>query len=256
MPPPQSTPYTRNYMTTLLIDADHLIYEAAFASEEAVEWSEDQFCLWADLAKARDIFHEKIVSIREPLKEDHNILLAFSDSAKSFRIDFWPTYKSGRGRRPLLYRPLREWALDGAGYVTFLRPNLEADDILGILATHPKIVPGRKIIYSPDKDLLQIPGEHLIDGEIVTVSAREAELFALTQTLTGDQTDGYPGCPGIGAKRAPIIAEAGWPAIVAAYEKAGLTEDDALIQARCARLLTAETYDFATRTPILWSPET
>jgi hypothetical protein len=37
-------------------------------------------------------------------------------------------------------------------YETFEREGLEGDDILGILATHPTLVRGEKIIVSIDKD--------------------------------------------------------------------------------------------------------
>jgi len=49
-------------------------------------------------------------------------------------------------------------------------------------------------------------------------------------------------------------AEDPWAAIVATYESRGLTEDDALIQARCARILRACDYDFKRREIILWQP--
>ena len=40
---------------------------------------------------------------------------------------------------------------------------------------------------------------------------------------------------------------------MAAFEKKGLTESDALVQARVARILRASDYDFAAKKPILWS---
>jgi DNA polymerase I len=36
--------------------------------------------------------------------------------------------------------------------------------------------------------------------------------------------------------------------------KEGLTEDDALLQARLARILRADEYDFKAKRPILWEP--
>jgi DNA polymerase-1 len=44
-----------------------------------------------------------------------------------------------------------------------------------------------------------------------------------------------------------------WQAIVTTYEKAGLTEDDAIIQARCARILRYEDIDNEGEI-ILWTP--
>jgi hypothetical protein len=66
------------------------------------------------------------------------------------------------------------------------------------------------------------------------------------QTLVGDTADGYRGCPKVGPVKAEKILDTTvwsdggkcadvypmWPRVVAAYEKASLTEDDALVQAR------------------------
>ena len=79
----------------------------------------------------------------------------------------------------------------------------------------------------------------------------------LIQSMAGDQTDGYAGVPGIGVKRAEsLFKDQGysWKTVVKAFEDKGLTEEDALINARLARILTVEDYDFEKREPILWTP--
>ena len=72
--------------------------------------------------------------------------------------------------------------------------------------------------------------------------------------------DGYKGVPGIGAKGAEkLLAEAQgkeWEVIRGAYEKAGLTEEDALRNARLARILRPNEYNFTIKEPILWNPPT
>ncbi len=45
-----------------------------------------------------------------------------------------------------------------------------------------------------------------------------------------------------------------WKTVKEAFEKAGLTEDDAYRNARLARILTCEDYDYKTEQPILWCP--
>ncbi len=81
------------------------------------------------------------------------------------------------------------------------------------------------------------------------------------QTLTGDSTDGYKGCPKVGPVAAarllePLMGEpAGmWIAVLLSFKKAGLTEADALVQARVARILRHTDYDFTNKLPILWTP--
>ena len=79
----------------------------------------------------------------------------------------------------------------------------------------------------------------------------------LIQSCSGDQTDGYSGCPGIGVKRATTIFEDkgySWKTVVQMFKDKDLTEDDALLNARLARILTAKDYDFDRRKPIPWTP--
>jgi DNA polymerase-1 len=45
-----------------------------------------------------------------------------------------------------------------------------------------------------------------------------------------------------------------WVRIVEAFTKAGLNESEAILQARLARILTADLYDFKNKAPILWVP--
>jgi len=102
-------------------------------------------------------------------------------------------------------------------------------------------IPG--LLFNPDHDL-----------EPTEITQEAGDHWHLMQTLTGDTVDGYPGCHGIGPKRAVAIADSGWEAVVAAFEKAGQTADDALTQARVARILTADLFDFKKKEPILWTP--
>ena len=90
------------------------------------------------------------------------------------------------------------------------------------------------------------------------IPEEEADKNFLMQTLTGDPVDGYSGCPKIGAVNAARIMDkdCSWNAVVAAFEKQGLTAHDALIQARVARILRAGDYDFKKKEVKLWTPST
>ena len=131
---------------------------------------------------------------------------------------------------------------------------LEADDAMGIYATaHPG-----NIIVSPDKDMRQIPGKLYNLTDTTTITAEEGAKWHMIQTLAGDQTDGYSGVPGIGVKRAETLFNKegySWSTIVKAFEDKGLTENDALLNARLARILTLDDYDTERQEPILWTPE-
>ena len=131
-------------------------------------------------------------------------------------------------------------------------PQLEADDAMGIYAT--KLT--GNIIVSPDKDMRQIPGKLYNLEDTITITPEEGAKWHLIQTLAGDQTDGYSGVPD-GVKRATTSfsrkkATAGLQ--LSKLEDKGLTEEDALCNARLARILTNEDYDSQKQEPRLWTP--
>ena len=134
-----------------------------------------------------------------------------------------------------------------------IKDTLEADDALGIYATKYT----GNIIVSPDKDMRQIAGKLYDFKEPVEITPEDGAKWHLIQTLSGDNTDGYSGVPGIGIKRAEkIFNEKGytWKAVVETFEEKGMTEKDALINARLARILTTQDYDHEKKEPILWTP--
>lgn len=244
-------------MRTLLIDGDILAYQFASNAEVAVDWGDDLWTLHAYPGPAKEQLEAYIENLRDDL-EAKKIIIALSDpTGRYFRKDILPTYKSNRkNRKPLILSVLKEHL--EAVYGAYVRPGLEADDCLGILATAHKIIPGEKVIVSLDKDLKTIPGLHYrMDGKaIFEVEEKEADYWHLYQTLVGDAVDGFSGCPGVGPVKASEILgeEPTWEAVVAAYRKAKLTEEDALIQARVARICRASDYDFKAKKVKLWTP--
>lgn len=251
-------------MRILLVDGDIFAYRAAAASERTIEWEPGMFTLHSDLEEAKrlvtDCLHdmrEKVESLRGKID---GIILAFTDGV-NFRKAILPTYKANRqgARKPLCYEALRDW-LTGE-YKSYKRPGLEGDDCLGILATKITLPPTEFIIVSFDKDMKTIPGLHYnpSHGDILVVDEATAAFNHMRQTLTGDSTDGYSGCPGIGPKKADAILLGVtdgnyWPAVVAAFKKAGLGEEAALQQAQVARICLASDYDFKNKKPIPWTP--
>ena len=130
---------------------------------------------------------------------------------------------------------------------------LEADDAMGIYATKFS----GNVIVSPDKDMRQIPGSLYNFTEHVTVNKAEGAKWHLIQTLAGDQTDGYAGAPGVGVKRAETLFDKHgytWETVVNAFKEKDLGEEIALQNARLAKILTVDDYDFEQRCPILWTP--
>ena len=141
-------------------------------------------------------------------------------------------------------------------YPSLVMPTLEADDALGITATSGEYK--NFVLVSPDKDLKQIPCRIYDLKSEFTQTPEAADRLLYEQCLTGDATDGYSGCPGIGPKRAGIVLDAAkgdyWSAVIDAYKAAGLKEADALRNLRLARILQTGDWDKRTQTPILYEP--
>ncbi|MDX0260511.1 hypothetical protein [Sinorhizobium meliloti] len=243
-------------MRTLLIDGDIFVVSTLATHEVETDWGDDQWTLHCDVKAAKAAILQAIENIKTELDADDAIICL--SMGETFRHRLSPDYKSGRGRKPVGTGEVKRWLIEE--HDAKLKPGIEADDTMGILATHPKLIKGEKIIVSQDKDMLTIPGKLYRGGEVIDVSPGEARYNWMMQTLTGDVTDGYPGLKGMGkVKAAKLLDKLGpdedpWPHVVAAYEKAGMTEEDALLQARLARILHWTDYDFKTKEAILWQP--
>lgn len=241
----------------LLIDGDQFVFTAAIAVERETRWDEDNHVLYSSPELAFANFEGMLTRIFDRFEtDDHS--LAFS-SPNNFRYEVDPTYKSNRkgARKPLCYAAVRE--LCDEHYNTITMEGLEADDIMGILATKPGSA--QRIIVSQDKDMKTIPTTVWNGKELMHVTEAEADYNHLYQTLIGDNTDGYKGCPGVGTVKAEKLlindklGATAWERVVMAYNKAGLAEADALVQARLARILRWSDWDSENKRPILWSPQ-
>jgi DNA polymerase-1 len=235
----------------LLIDADFIVYKACAAAESEVDFGDDVILVTSNFNDAYRATKREITKLEDKFGSLSTVILFFSDSV-NFRKKILPEYKGHRNRKkPCGYK--RVISALGKEYKVIVKPTLEADDSMGIYATK---YPGN-IIASPDKDMKQIPGQLYNFDETFTITPSEGAKWHLIQTLAGDQTDGYGGVPGIGVKRAETLFKDkgySWKTIVEAFIDKDLTEDDALTNARLARILTAEDYDFKNKQPILWSP--
>lgn len=236
----------------LLIDADFIVYKCCAACETEIDYGEDVIFVTSNFSDAYNAVKKEVEKIKSAFGGFASPILFFSDS-KNFRKKIYPDYKGHRNRKkPCGYkRVIRNLRIE---YDVIVMPELEADDAMGIYATqHPG-----NVIVSPDKDMKQIAGK-LYDLETSKdITAEEGARWHLIQTLAGDQTDGYSGVPGIGVKRAETLFNKegySWSTVVKAFEDKGLTETDALTNARLARILTIDDYDTKRQEPKLWTPE-
>ena len=236
----------------LLVDADYVVYKCCAAAETEIDWGDDVILVTSKFSDAyAAVKRELLKIINNFLWDVPELILFFSDSV-NFRKSIQPEYKGHRNRKkPCGYkRVINKLKTE---YNVVLMPTLEADDALGIYATQN---PGN-VICSPDKDMRQIPGRLFDMSEMMNVERDDGAKWHLVQTLAGDQTDGYAGCPGIGVKRAITLFEDkgySWKTVTQAFADKNLSEEIALENARLAKILTVSDYDFEKRCPILWTP--
>ena len=235
----------------LLIDADFIVYKSCAAAETEVDFGNDVILVTSNFSDAYRATERELTKIKNKLGAFADVILFFSDS-ENFRKKICPDYKGHRNRKkPCGYKRVIE-ALKKE-YKVIIKPTLEADDGMGVYATkHPG-----NIIVSPDKDMKQIPGKLYNFEEMFTITPEDGAKWHLIQTMAGDQTDGYSGVPGIGVKRAVSLFESegySWKTVCKAFHDKGYTQVTALANARLARILTADDYDFKSKQPKLWTP--
>lgn len=278
----------------LVMDGDYLVFAAMAAAERETQWDDNVWTLECDHNKAWEIFTGSIEALTKRYKkwEMAKIVLCFTDT-ENWRKSILPTYKMNRKgtRKPTGYMDFVERVMAIPEWNAFLRPTLEGDDCMGIIATAPQIVGCKTAtIISPDKDFKTIPCEFfwMSSGELLKLTEEDADYWHMYQTLIGDATDGYSGIKGIGETTAveflkcPYMVEqydhefkSGprkgtteprwksrpleegetlWGAIVALAAKAGMTEEEVLVQAQVARICRASDFDFKAKQVILWQP--
>lgn len=199
---------------TLLIDGDVIAFTAACAVQRI---HEDEFGFvspFANRYEGEAVVDNILIGLELAFHSTHR-RIALSDPKANFRKTIWPDYKANRkdSVRPLLLDILKAYLR--SKYAAFHWPSLEADDVLGILSTEPQGYPGQRILVGKDKDFKTVPGDYhrlrdlTPDGKPIVqhITPWQAQMFHLWQTLAGDMTDGYPGCPGIGKTRASAILE-------------------------------------------------
>ena len=259
----------------IFIDGDIEIFQVAAVHQTDFQFDSEEDVVPMTLnTEARLALKRRIAVLAEDLKANGVYVCLTDREHKNFRKDIYPDYKANRNKlvKPVLLRELEQYLMDTCSVL--ILPGLEADDVMGIYATDKRLLPAydERIIVSADKDLNTVPGLHYNPNKselgVYNVTQEEADRFFMMQTVMGDSTDNYPGCPNAGPKAAEKALDAVgadlsamWDAVVGLYENAkekgtkqplGLTAEDALVQARLARILRKE--DYKDKRPVLWNP--
>lgn len=247
----------------VLIDADINLFRIAQQHETKVDWGEGEITHVFDHEHSKFVFSETVIGIQKKLDADDYLCCITGDN--NFRKKLFPTYKANRkSSKPLGYAELKEWVLEN--FQCKMYDDLEADDVMGIMATKKSKDGIEYVIHSDDKDMKTIPAK-LWDrhaNKIVKISEAEANHWLYTQVLIGDAVDGYTGCPKIGKHKAQIalaglsteleLREAAYKLYCKFYKDEEIAKAKMLEQCGQARILRSSDYDFVNKSVKIWNP--
>jgi len=180
---------------TLLIDADWLVYNSCCACEEDTRWNEWQHQLTSDVRDCLSLIENRLDVYKNIAQDKHDIVMCFT-SYPTFRHEIFPDYKINRigKRKPLALKHTINKVKERYECITY--PNLEGDDVLGLLATNGRY--DNPIIVSVDKDMRTIPCKLLAAEEIEHITEKKATRHWFEMSLAGDAGDGILGIKGMG----------------------------------------------------------
>ncbi|MDN3679580.1 DNA polymerase I [Vibrio tapetis subsp. quintayensis] len=149
------------------------------------------------------------------------IAVIFDAKGKTFRDDMYSEYKANRPPMPDDLRcqiePLHN-VIRAMGLPLISIPGVEADDVIGTLASQASKAGMPVLISTGDKDMAQLVDENvtLINTMTNVVMDREGviekfgippELIIDYLALMGDKVDNIPGVPGVGDKTATALLQ-------------------------------------------------
>jgi 5'-3' exonuclease len=197
----------------LAIDGPSLIYRAFFALPDSIT-DDDGRPVNALLGTANLIL--QAVEQHEP----RAVVLCWGAEAAVYRVELLAAYHADRPPVPDGLGDQMEWAgafFGAFGWHSLAHDTLEADDLLGSLATVEVEAGGRALLFTGDRDMFQCVGDQVqvlwpgggkgapevIDADGVRKRyGIGPELVPDFIALRGDPSDSIPGGKGIGEKTA------------------------------------------------------
>src|SRR5580765_2178332 len=160
-----------------------------------------------------------VVSMLRRIAEDEKpdyFAVVFDAPGKTFRDAWYPQYKAQRPAMPedlaRQIEPLHE-LVRAHGWPLLMVEGVEADDVIGTLATQAAAAGIDCVISTGDKDLAQLVGprvklvntmtnETLDEAGVLAKFGVRADQVLDLLALTGDAVDNVPGVPKVGPKTA------------------------------------------------------
>lgn len=149
-------------------------------------------------------------------EQPSHIAVVFDAKGKTFRHELYGEYKANRPPMPDELRtqidPLHA-VIRALGLALISEPNVEADDVIGTLASRAVDQGHEVLISTGDKDMAQLVNDHVTLVNTMTNIKMDASgvmgKFGVAPyqiidylALTGDKSDNIPGVPGVGPKTA------------------------------------------------------
>jgi DNA polymerase-1 len=160
------------------------------------------------------------------LEEDNapkRMAVVFDDKSgvRTFRAEMYPAYKATRKDPPEELVVQMEYfpkVVTGMGWPVVTVPGVEADDVIATLVQQARARDWEVVIYSADKDIMQMVGEgvSMIDAlhqktytreEVIKKMGVPPEKIPDFLALVGDTSDNIPGIHGVGDKTAAALLE-------------------------------------------------
>jgi DNA polymerase-1 len=160
-----------------------------------------------------------VLNMLRRLEIDHKAdykAVVFDAKGKTFRDDWFPEYKAHRPPMPPemvgQIEPLHA-AIRAAGWPLLMVDGVEADDVIGTLATNATVHGLKTLISTGDKDLTQLVNANVswyntMSNELLDAAGVEAKFGVPPEkivdylALVGDTVDGVPGVSKCGPKTA------------------------------------------------------
>ena len=160
------------------------------------------------------------------LEEDNHparmaVVFDHKGGKKTFRAEMYEAYKATRKEPPEELQVQMEYfpkIVNGLGWPCLAIPGVEADDVIATLVVEAKKKGWEVVIYSADKDIMQLIGDGvtMIDAlhqktytreEVIKKMGVPPEKIPDFLALVGDTSDNIPGIYGVGDKTAAGLLE-------------------------------------------------
>ena len=216
--PKRSAPDVPARLDWLLVDGSSLIFRAFFGVPQTVVAPDGR-----PVNGVRGFldYLSRFITDRRPL---HLAVATDEDWRPAFRVEAIPSYKTHRTAEPIPpalepQMPIIMEVLDAFGIAAVGAAGYEAEDVIASLI---RFAEGRVEILSGDRDLFALVRDPDVvvlypesRGQLLVVDEAEIERrygipgrgYADFAILRGDPSDGLPGLPNVGAKKAALMLE-------------------------------------------------